>query len=278
MNFLLALALLTADPAVEIRQHVSYLADDARKGRDTGSQGMVESRQYVIAQLKAAGVDTEVQKVGSCQNVIGFIKGKQPEYIVVGAHLDHVGIDRRGRVVNGADDNASGSAIILELAKRLRKVKPEKSVVFVWFTAEERGLIGSRDFAARPYDGDFDSDNKLPTFMLNLDMVGHLKARMADEPGSEPDLDGLYEKYAFAKRVTSFGGGSGSDHVSFVRKGVPSIFLHTGVTSTYHTYKDDTDTLDYEGMFAIYNYAYDIIVLKAGISQDPPDDYILHDE
>jgi Zn-dependent M28 family amino/carboxypeptidase len=211
---------------------------------------------------------------------MAFIEGTKPDkYIVVGAHLDHVGSDRRGRVLNGADDNASGSAIILEMAKRLSRGKPVQSVVFVWFTAEERGLVGSKQFAAYPFDGDADKENNLPTFMLNLDMVGHLDARMADEPGKEPGgLDDLYVKYPFAKRITSQGGGSGSDHASFTKKRVPSIFLHTGVGPTYHKYTDDANTLDYAGMESILDYAYDLMMLKAGVATAPidPEDYLFY--
>lgn len=259
----------------QIRTDVEYLADDARRGRYTGSPGIKEAQEYIMAALRAENIPTFSQPVGSCTNVIGFIRGAQPEtYIVVGAHLDHTGVERRRvrnraeeRIQNGADDNASGSAAILELAKRVSRIRPLRSVVFVWFTGEEIGFLGSKEFVRRPFDGDFEVGNALPVGMLNLDMVGHLnrgtqvdRSRFRD-PG---ELDNLYKKYVFARRITRRGANLAGDTAPFEERNVPTLWLFTGTHSLYHTSRDDPDTLDYEGINRVCDYAYDIILQTAG--------------
>jgi len=247
----------------DLQQHTEYLADDARQGRHPATAGMIASQEYVTRQLEAAGIKAERQVVDDCYNIIGTVEGYKPEsYIVVGAHLDHIGRDYSGRVVNGADDNASGCAVLLELAKKVKKHKPIRTVVFIWFTGEEGGFIGSKKYV--------NTRDELPVFMLNLDMVGHLDYNTPDEKDTEPlELAHLFDKYPFAERITWRNiGGRWSDQAPFTDAGVPTLFLHTGLTNDYHTYRDDADTLDYDGMQAIFNYAYDIIVYSAGIAPE----------
>lgn len=253
-----------------LRSHVEYLAADGLAGRAMGSDGLKQSQQYVTQHLKDAGIPVSTQSVGSCNsqscdkcgkcsNIIGVIKGTQPEtYIVVGAHLDHLGVNRNGQVMNGADDNASGSAAILELAKRVNKAKPIRSVVFVWFTGEEKGLYGSKAFVKDPFN------SKLPVFMLNLDMVGHLKDKLNRHETTDGNLARLFKKYDFAERITWRGSTMPSDNIPFHQAGVSTIFLITGDHALYHTSSDDSNTLDYQGLAKICNYAYDIIIQVAG--------------
>lgn len=259
----------------QIRIDVEYLADDARRGRYTGSPGIKEAQEYIMKALRAENIPAFYQPVGSCTNVIGFIKGAQPEtYIVVGAHLDHMGVERRRirnrteeRIQNGADDNASGSAAILELARRVRRIRPLRSVVFIWFTGEEIGFLGSKEFVRRPFDGDFEVGNILPVGMLNLDMVGHLNqgAQVRQNSFKDPgELDDLYKKYDFARRITRRGANLASDTTPFAERDVPILWLFTGSHSLYHTSRDDPDTLDYEGIGKVCDYAYDIIIQTAG--------------
>jgi Zn-dependent M28 family amino/carboxypeptidase len=224
---------------------------------------MRDAQAYIAAALKAEGIPVTYQAVAGCRNMIATIEGTQPEtHVVVGAHLDGLGVftapGGRKYIQNGADDNATGSAVILELAKRVKQITPIRTVKFIWFTAEEDGLVGSRHYV---------KNNPLPVAMLNLDMVGHLKDNLRDrrkrskDPG---DLDHLYEKYEFARRITYRGAGRASDQAPFARAGVPSMMLITGLHDKYHTSRDDADTLDYEGLEKVANYAFDIIVHIAG--------------
>lgn len=256
----------------ELRATVSYLASDELRGRATGSAGIVKAQGYIAKELRETGIEPHFQAVPSlvCRNVVAWIEGTSNEYIVIGAHLDHVGTNRRRQIVNGADDNASGSAAILALAKRLSKIKPYRSIVFVWFTGEEYGLVGSRYYVANPLSPHSDS---LPVFMLNLDMVGHLTAEASREAGApplKPDevLDPLFEEYPFAERITLRGGDAASDQIPFYQKKIPCVFLHTGMHRRYHQPSDDTDTLDFPGMVAVCNYAYDLILAISGEARD----------
>ena len=261
----------------ELRETVSYLASDELRGRASGSAGIKEAQEYIVEELKAVGIETHYQPVpkANCRNVVAWIKGASDDYIVVGAHLDHMGV-QRDKVINGADDNASGSAAILALAKRVAKIrklapfKPLRSVVFVWFTAEERGLVGARHYVSSPLSPHGD---KLPIFMLNLDMVGHLGSkipRLAANGAFIPDevLNSLAEKYPFAPRITLRNRQAASDQIPFYNKGVPCVMLHTGMHSRYHRPSDDTETLDFPGMAEVCHYAYDLMMAIAGVVPD----------
>jgi len=257
----------------QIKLDIEYLADDARKGRGTGSKGLVDSQKYIVAALDKIGVPTFYQPVKflgiDCNNLIAYIDGTHSEtYIVVCAHLDHLGI-RRGKIMNGADDNASGSAVLLELARRFQAEKPARSVVFVWFTAEEIGIIGSRVFCKNPFDGDFDKDNALPVFALNLDMLGHLDTTPSVKRSwPKKDLAEIFKKYDFATSVTYRGGRLPSDNRSFVTAKVPVITINTDGSQLYHTPADDADTLDYPGVRKLTNYAFDLAVQVSGRAKD----------
>jgi len=251
----------------ELRATVSYLASDELRGRATGSVGISLAQEYIAKELRATGIEPRFQPVPSqrCNNVVAWIKGSSDEYIVIGAHLDHVGVKQR-RIINGADDNASGSAAVLALAKRLSKIKSYRSIVFVWFTAEEYGLYGSKYYVANPLSP---HPPTLPIFMLNLDMIGHLSKAIPKDSVStsyKPDevLDLLFEKYPFAERITYRGGNAASDQIPFHQKKIPCVFLHTGMHSHYHQPSDDTNTLDFPGMVAVCNYAYDLTLAISG--------------
>ena len=239
----------------DIQSDTEFLASDALRGRASGSAGILEAQNYIIAELKSAGIQVTTQKVVNCQNVIATIEGAQPEtYIVVGAHLDHMGVVR-DYIQNGADDNASGSAAILELAKRVKKAKPLRTVVFVWFTYEETGMNGSRDYVK--------AQAKPPVFMLNLDMVGHLKDGGARGNPKAGELADLFARYPFARKITNRGSDRGSDQRSFNRL-CPTVFLNTGMEKEYHTSRDDADTLDYPGIYKVCDYAFGIIMQVCG--------------
>ena len=202
------------------------------------------------------------------QNVIGILNGKDEtlknEYIVIGAHYDHIGYggnnssSRRpylNEIHNGADDNASGVSILLELVNSIKSFNPKRSVVFVAFGAEEMGLLGSKYFV----DSKIIPEDKIH-IMINMDMVGRLnKNEVLSINGTKTAglledvlndvLDSSSLKHAF-----SASGYGPSDHSSFYVKDVPVLFFFTGAHSDYHTPYDDIDLLNYNGMKKIEKF------------------------
>jgi Peptidase family M28/PDZ domain len=190
------------------------------------------------------------------KNVIGVLEGEGPladETVIIGAHYDHLGRGKYGsrtpgEIHNGADDNASGTVSLIELARRLaaRKKKLPRRVVFIAFTAEELGLIGSAKYAEKPV-----FPLKQTVAMFNMDMVGRLRDRKMTvfSVGSSPRWKPLLEKYGNGFKLSLqnqlFGR---SDHASFVRKGVPSIHFFTNTHSDYHRPTDDWQKVNFEGM------------------------------
>lgn len=210
-------------------------------------------------------VNLEENKVPS-ENVVGWVEGIDPqlknEYIVVGAHYDHLGWGgptsnykgKKPMIHNGADDNASGVAALIELAKVIAQNPPKRSVVFVSFTGEELGLLGSNYFVNNsPIDL-----NKV-SLMINLDMVGRLKNNIlyAIGTGSAEQLDGIIseldmnDSLSITKSESPIGS---SDQTSFYIKQVPSIMFFTGVHQDYHRPTDDWDKINYEGMDKVVNF------------------------
>lgn len=271
----------------EMRDTVTYIASDECDGRETGTPGIYRAQQYVAGKLRDAGLDPRYQEFqinswGKCRNLVVFVQGCSNKYIVVGAHIDHIGSPRR-RVMNGADDNASGSAMALAMAIALHKqqsislVPIRHSVVFVWFTGEEHGFWGSEYFVKNPLapvHGELKTGISLPIFMLNLDMVGRLHGSYRDMkfPPTDPlpvveILERLYTRYDFGKNIVFLGEGANSDHYPFHQQGIPYVFLHTGLHADYHRSTDDADKINYEGMLKITHFAQDLIraILNANV-------------
>ncbi|HET9455625.1 MAG TPA: M28 family peptidase, partial [Gemmatimonadaceae bacterium] len=170
----------SAISADALMRHVSLLAADSMRGRLVGTPENAKARAYIVAQFRAAGLQpvgagfehsTEVRRdtlVRRATNVVGMVRGRtNPDrYIVVTAHFDHVGV-RNGEIYNGADDNASGTGALIEMARWFAANPPANSILFVGFDAEEGGLIGARGFVANP---------PVPlasiAMNVNMDMVG----------------------------------------------------------------------------------------------------------
>ena len=242
----------------ELRTHVEYLASDALGGRAPASEGMGLAIKYVKAECKKLGLKVFKQEVGQCLNTIAVLEGTTDDRIVVGAHLDHLG-SRRGEVYNGADDNASGCALTLALAKQLAAGKPPRCTYeFHFYTKEEVGMKGSAQYVKSPL-----ADIKQYKFMLNLDMVGRLQeSKLLGESDDFPFdavFTQLYDKYLFASRITWTENTNDSDHASWWNKGVPAAMLHTGLHDEYHEPEDDTELIDFEGMVEVSSYALDIL-------------------
>jgi hypothetical protein len=258
--------------------HVRYLADDALEGRLAGSAGERCAGEYVAAELRRLGLEpagdagTYFQSLplasamdphgagGTGRNVVALLRGGdaalRDEVVVVGAHYDHLGHGGRfsmargdSSVHNGADDNASGVAALLEIARRLAAgPRPARSVVFIAFSGEEMGLLGSAFYAQHP---------AVPLArtraMLNLDMVGRLGAGPLIVYGTETadEWKDAVERAAAAEGVAVRTGGDGfgaSDQTSFYAQGVPVLHFFTNVHADYHRPSDDWEKIDARGL------------------------------
>ena len=192
----------------------------------------------------------------TCHNIIGCIDNHAQYTVVIGAHYDHVGVSKRGEVFNGADDNASGTAMLLEMARYLKQSgERSRNYLFIAFSGEEEGLYGSAFFVNHPL-----VDLKTVDFMLNLDMVGRLGCEgnkvTIFGTGSSPLWKTLYNETPHPRfRVCKMHGvHSFSDHLDFYRRGIPVVSLTTGFHYEYHTTRDDAFTLNYEGMASLAGY------------------------
>lgn len=198
-------------------------------------------------------------------NVIGVIDGKgslSGQTVIVGAHYDHVGMGGEGSLApgtvavhNGADDNASGTAVMLatadDLMNRLATVNEHRRVVFIAFTGEERGLLGSRYYVRNPR---FAIESTVA--MVNLDMVGRLRDNELTVygTGSGDLMDQIVESANTATKFDLFKVSTGygpSDHASFYEMGVPVLFFFTGLHNDYHRPSDDSDKIEFGGLTRI---------------------------
>jgi hypothetical protein len=250
---------------------------------------IVEEKKPASFEFENISVElkTEVQEVEKITwNVAGYIEGNDPELkkelIVIGAHFDHLGmggvnsLDRSGQpqIHNGADDNASGTTGVLELAEKFASVKNElkRSILFVAFSGEELGLLGSSYFVR---------NLSIPAediiTMINMDMIGRLKDSSLIVYGTGTssgwkELLNQYNNYGFKLSFNDEGFGP-SDHSSFYGAKIPVLFFFTGTHEDYHKTSDDADKINAEGTENILKYAYNI-VLDINNSDDRPD-YIL---
>ena len=223
-------------------------------------------------------IKTEVNyEVLKTQNVIGVIEGNDPvlknEYIVVGAHYDHFGSGGPGSgsrqpdtlaIHNGADDNASGVATILEIAQKLAAQSKEikRNIIFIAFAAEESGLLGSQYFMNHPL-----IDIKMIDAMLNFDMVGRLNSTTNEVSvggtGTAAEWETIltdYQKNSPLKLAFSKEGYGPSDHASFYSQNIPVLFFNTGVHNDYHTPADDTEFINFDGQEKLTKMGADLVL------------------
>ena len=262
---------------------VTDLASDAFLGRGFGSEGGRLAAAYIKDQFADAGIDPLLESYFHSfehrkgilnitgYNVAGIIPGGDPElkseYIILGAHYDHLGWELRDGdtvVYNGADDNASGVASIIEVGRILVK-RPDllgRSVIVVAFDGEESGLIGSKAFVSELIKGEKAViDSASVAAMFSLDMVGMYSTNEGiDLLGIEmlTDYEQLiadattYMPVDIARMDGSLPGAT--DTAPFGKIGVPSVHLFTGMKSPYHKPEDDSDLLDYEGMAVVVDF------------------------
>lgn len=260
-----------------ITAHIEYLASDSLEGRGTATVGEIKAANYIADWFKKAGLQPKgndgsyFQPFGvtmhyqgvphqvKARNVVGFLDNDADQTIVIGAHYDHLGKgyqngsltpDSEALIHNGADDNASGVAGIIELARHFSEngVREKYNIIFIAFSGEELGLLGSKFYADNPT-----VPMESVAFMINMDMVGRLdesKGLTIGGWGTSPTwgdlVPGLAKKNNIKYAVDSSGIGP-SDHTSFYLKQKPVLFFFTGVHSDYHKTTDDADKINAVG-------------------------------
>ncbi|MFD1768482.1 M20/M25/M40 family metallo-hydrolase [Sphingobacterium suaedae] len=263
----------------KLKKHIYYLADDKMKGRGTGSKQAAKAAKYIENEFKKYGLTPKGEKgyrqtfearvrrvivkdsIRRADNVIGFLDNGSAYTVVVGAHYDHLGEGHQGssrdslgvgKIHNGADDNASGVAGLLELARHYatNNNKEKYNLLFIAFGAEELGLIGSKYFTEHP---------TLPLeniqWMLNMDMIGRYNPDNGVAIigyGTSSKFPAIFEGITSdIKFYTSRDGNGGSDQTSFYKKNIPVLFFHTGGHVDYHKPGDDPEKIDYKALTSI---------------------------
>lgn len=208
------------------------------------------------------------EKKRSGHNVVGYIDNGAGNTIIIGAHFDHLGYgeDHNSlytgaglKIHNGADDNASGTAALIELARMLKSSKLKKSnYLIIAFSGEELGLYGSKYFSEHPTINLSDVN-----YMVNMDMVGRLndstKAVTVGGYGTSPTWGELIATNKWLTVKIDSSGTGPSDHTSFYRKDIPVLFFFTGTHTDYHKPSDDADKINYTGQWMIVKYIYGVI-------------------
>lgn len=271
----------------DILEHIKYLSSDELEGRYPGSKGSDLAIDYIATDYKRSrlsplGSDDYLQffdftnqqgKKIKIPNVVGMIPGTtlKDEYIVIGAHFDHLGYGgahsgslemNSSAIHNGADDNASGIAGMLELASKLssERKKIKRSLIFIAFNAEEQGIFGSKYFVK---NSPVNTSNIIT--MINLDMIGRLNnlSLNISGTGTSPLFNNILDKISkkhylnINKNPEGFGP---SDHSSFYSNNIPVLFFFTGGHSDYHKPSDDWNKINSSGQKKIVDMIYDVVL------------------
>ncbi len=270
-----------------LKEHILFLASDDLQGRGTGTRGCQKAAEYIAGQFKNAGLkpykksylrpytyrhnpdphdtSTAALQQKTSDNVVGFLDNDAPYTIVIGAHYDHLGLGHdhnsldanpEGKIHNGADDNASGTAGVIELAKYYSKNKTKEpyNFLFICFSGEELGLLGSKKWCENP-DVPLESIN----YMVNMDMIGRLNDStrklviygVGTSTVFVPLIDSLSTKMSIKKDSAGIGP---SDQTSFYLKDIPVLHFFTGQHSDYHKPSDDADKINYKGTGEVLAY------------------------
>lgn len=277
----------------KIKEDVAFLADDKLEGRETGTEGERKAADYIAQRFKSLGLDgkgtdgyfqdftfkpksdphSEVQftemnsdSTVTGRNILGFLDNKATKTVVIGAHYDHLGYggegslyrDDNNSIHNGADDNASGVAIMLNLASRLKENNQNNNYLFMAFSGEEMGLLGSNYFVK---NSTIDVEDL--NYMLNMDMVGRLKADSTlavygtgTSPMFKQTVTANNDNFKIVEHESGVGP---SDHTSFYLTDIPVLHFFTGQHEDYHKPGDDSEKLNYNGMEMISDYIFNII-------------------
>ena len=280
-------------PENKIKEDVAILADDKFEGRQTGTEGEKAAASYLVKRFEELGLQPkgtegylqafnfkpktnphdEVKFTSVAEdstvigtNVIGFIDNKADQTIVIGAHYDHLGYGGEGSLFreeekaihNGADDNASGVALMLNLASKLKNTNTSNNYLFLAFSGEEMGLLGSNYFVKNAT-----IPKEKINYMINMDMVGRMKVDSTLAvygTGTSPMFkQTLTANNNSFKLIENESGVGPSDHTSFYLGDMPVLHFFTGQHEDYHKPGDDSEKLNYDGMNLISNYIFEVI-------------------
>jgi hypothetical protein len=274
-----------------------YLSADSLEGRETGKKGEKIAAEYIKKRFIELGLDPagtnhyyqnfnfknnsdphkeikltteETDSSITATNVIGFINNNAKNTVVIGAHYDHLGYgnenslhrSEKSEIHNGADDNASGVAMLIDLANKLKfeeSIAKNNNYLFIAFSGEEIGLLGSNYFTKNPTI-DISSIN----YMINMDMVGRLKKEDSSlaiyGTGTSPiftqTINSNNSKFKIIQKESGVGP---SDHTSFYLNNIPVLHFFTGQHEDYHKPSDDYQKINFEGMLMISDYIFSII-------------------
>lgn len=251
----------TTGMQLRLKEYVSYLSSDSMKGRSVGSTEELAAGNYFVRQTngkrKSKVLSWEFQATKKNDSIVSskmfarFINNKATVTVIIGAHIDHIGYGdelslsfRETGIHNGADDNASGVAALIELHNRLVKKKLPFNLLIVPFTAHEIGTFGS-EYLSKHLPG----RNEVYTCMLNMDMIGRMSE--SDPTIYISESDSLFDQFTFPevkivrsdkKKVNLL------DSKHFVAIGIPSATFTTGIHSDYHKISDDEKHINYKGI------------------------------
>ncbi len=288
--------------ADDIAEHVTFLASEALNGREAGTADEAKAANYIADLFRDFGLepagddqtffqeftintailnnphstDTTGEKRLS-KNVVGLLQGNgdSDEVIIIGAHYDHLGYGEFGslyrgdtpRIHNGADDNASGTAGLIELAQYFGKNRPNTDILFLAFSGEEMGLLGSAHYVEEPT---VDLDNAIA--MINMDMIG----RMEDEKliifGTGTSAD--WENILLVANTDSLNldlvedGTGASDHTSFYYQNIPVLHYFTDTHSDYHRPSDDVEYINHDGIAKTISHVVRVVQYLDGVDQE----------
>jgi Peptidase family M28 len=272
-----------------LKKDLTHIASDETQGRETGSEGQKKAGNYLINFYKSIGVSypkgaenyyqkvpaafmnkNSSEKLPDSENIWAFIEGseKPEEILVISAHYDHIGIDKNGKICNGADDDGSGTSALLQIAQAFQIAKnegngPKRSILFLHVTGEEHGLYGSKYYTENPL---FPLKNTITD--INIDMIGRRDNRHPNTNnfiyiiGSDYLSSDLYTivenansrytkleldyKYNDKKDPNRYY--YRSDHYNFAKNGIPSVFLFNGVHADYHKESDEIDKIEFDAL------------------------------
>ncbi|HCT54296.1 MAG TPA: hypothetical protein DF712_17750 [Balneola sp.] len=287
----------------DIEKHITFLASDSLQGREAGSANEAIAANYIADHFRDfglepagdnetyfqeftintavlrnphAGEDAEGEKLLS-KNVVGLLQGtgNSDELIIIGAHYDHLGYGEFGslyrgeqeRIHNGADDNASGTAGVLELAEYFSANRPKKDILFLAFSGEEMGLLGSAYYVDNPT---VDLENALA--MINMDMIGRMvdKKLMIFGIGTADKWEGILDSANTGDLDLNLvkDGTGASDHTSFYYKDIPVLHYFTDTHADYHRPSDDTEYINMNGTALALHHLVRVIVQLDELQKD----------
>jgi hypothetical protein len=276
-----------------LKKDITYLASDKLKGRGTGSKGEKLAAKYIAAEFKKNGLapkgtdgffypfsfthklnpkdSASKSETRKGKDVVGYLDNGAEYTVIIGAHYDHLGLGHDhnsldpnpdGKIHNGADDNASGAAGVMELARYFcnNGEKEKFNFLFICFSGEELGLYGSKKFCENPT-----IDLSKVDYMINMDMIGRLndstKTLVIYGVGTAPDWVPMIDQMHTVFHVKKDSAGIGpSDQTSFYLKNIPVLHFFTGQHSDYHKPSDDVEKINFEGEKMVLEYIINVII------------------